>query len=76
MTREEFKKIYNIEGKDSWSDCCDLRNANGKLWHVEDLRRKRQEIIEEVQNAAENVFTRPIWRKRSKEIINPRNKHR
>lgn len=52
--------VVDIEGKDSWSDCYDLRNANGKLWHVEDLRRKRQEIIEEVQNAAENVFTRPI----------------
>ena len=78
MTREEFKKLYDLlelanpgeyeyngedtisnevrrgiwvsiinledtQGKDSWSDCYDLRNANGKLWerHVLDLQGKK-----------------------------------
>lgn len=43
------------EGKDSWSDCYDLRNANGKLWerHVLDLQGKRLAIIEEVEHVLE-----------------------
>lgn len=94
MTREEFKKLYDLlelanpgeyeyngedtisnevrrgiwisinnledtQGKDSWSDCYDLRNANGKLWerHVLDLQGKRLEIIEDVMRAAEKVFS-------------------
>ena len=94
MTREEFKKLYDLlelanpgeyeyngedtisnevrrgiwvsiinlkdtQGKDSWSDCYDLRNANGKLWerHVLDLQGKRLEVIEEVKRAAEKVFS-------------------
>lgn len=47
------------EGKHSWSDCYDLRNANGKRWerHVLDLQGKRLEIIEEVMRAADQVFS-------------------
>lgn len=43
------------EGKDSWSTCYDLRNANGKLWerHVLDLEGKKQDIEEEVSRALE-----------------------
>ncbi len=59
--------IINLEdtqGKDSWSDCYDLRNANGKLWerHVLDLQGKRLEIIEDVKRAAEKVFSDTVSR--------------
>lgn len=94
MTREEFKKLYDLlelanpgeyeyngedtisnevrrgiwvsiinledtQGKDSWSDCYDLRNATCKLWerHLLDLQGKRLEIIEDVKRAAEKVFS-------------------
>ena len=62
VRRGIWVSIINLEdtqGKDSWSDCYDLRNANGKLWerHVLDLQGKRLEIIEDVKRAAEKVFS-------------------
>ena len=54
-----INNLEDTQGKDSWSDCYDLRNANGKLWerHVLDLQGKRLEIIEGVKRAAEKVFS-------------------
>lgn len=103
MTREEFKKLYDLlelanpgeyeydendvisthvykgiwvsiynyvytegedhtEGKHSWSDCYDLRNANGRLWerHILDVQGKRLAIVDEVRSAAEKVFSPEI----------------
>lgn len=48
----------HIEGKDSWHDCYDLKNANGKLLvqDVLDLQRKRWAIIEDVKRAIDKVI--------------------